>query len=78
MLATDDTFNREVIQDGINGLLASYGDVDDWVQNWSSFWMMNCSENISENGYVSYISNYEPSEVASKFLTHSKQSTIDV
>ena len=69
VLATDDTFNREVIQDGINGLLASYGDVDDWVQKLERLLDDELLvKNISENGYVSYISNYEPSEVASKIL----------
>jgi len=69
VLATDDVFNRELIQDGINGLLAVYGQVNVWVKKMEQLLDDgNLAKTISQNGYSSFLSNYDPLVISSKIV----------
>jgi glycosyltransferase involved in cell wall biosynthesis len=65
VLATDDVFNRDLIDEGVNGLLASYGQVEEWMQQ-----LERCLDDrelasrLSAGGRSVFASTFDPSRVA--------------
>jgi len=69
VLATEDDFNRDLISNGYNGLLAKYGDIENWVKNINKILNDNkLSNSITKNAFESYIKDFHPTIIKSKIL----------
>jgi glycosyltransferase involved in cell wall biosynthesis len=67
VLATDDVFNRDLIRDGVNGMLAPYGQVDEWVGKLQQ--LLNdrsLAKSIAERARMCFDSTFAPETVAAK------------
>lgn len=69
VLASNDKFSREVIEDGVNGMLADFENSDEWVRKLNQILdNPRHARQMAEEGHQVYASAFSPSMVSAQIL----------